>query len=112
MKNFIKFILCIFVLAISLLIGTSALSTQNLKAEMSLNSIKKESVFLSSSNLLSNKILIRKKNSTSNFLASTPITFSDFSYKISFNYINSQFNWEFFYHLSNSIKKGLYIRAP
>ena len=112
MKNIFKFLISIFVLAITLLIGSNTLHNEKLKSDIQIDNIKKESVLLISNNRSSSKITLRKKNNFSNLLASTPVIISNFSYNIIFDYTNSQFNWEFIYYLKNSIKKSLYIRAP
>ena len=112
MKSFIKFILCIIVLAITLLLGSNSLQSEKITSNISIENIKKESILLISNNKGCEEVSIRKKNNQSNFLSSTPIIFSNFSYNIILDYINPQEFLGVIYCLSDLLNKGLYIRAP
>ena len=112
MKNIFKFVLSLFTLAIMLLIGSNTLQTEEIKSDISINSIKKESFLLVTNNHSNAEASIRKKNNSSKFLTLTPAILSNFSYNFIFNNINSQLDWEFISSFVSLLNKGLYIRAP
>lgn len=112
MKNFVRLILILFVMTLSLWAEPSGLYAQPVDLTGSIQNIKTETVVLVSNNILGGEIVSSDEKNTNNYIGSSTLVAEANQEKNLFNHNIIHFCGSFIHNLSTDNQKIHLIRAP